>query len=99
MRLTVKEAAQLVEVAPVTLWKHIERQSGYGPLFTKGDDGRYSAERKPLLAKKLELDSRKERNEVIKVYLSGDERDQLRAQAGDKAISSFCRWLIMRGVE
>lgn len=104
MRLTARQAAQLLGIKKDTLMHQINRQERFGPCFTKVE-GVWSAEENDLLGMKVYLEnkphhlSKTEKMECIKVYLTGETRDQVLRKKGDRTISNFCRWLIERGVE
>ncbi len=102
MKLTVKEAAQLLGLETDTLYKHISRGTGYAPCFTKEND-QWKASRASLMARQIELGDisrgKNDRMESIKIYLTGEDRALLEQKRSDKSISAFCRWLVMRGLD
>jgi hypothetical protein len=104
MRLTARQAAQLLGIKKDTLMHQINRGERFGPCFTKVG-GQWMAHEDDLLSMKTYLESRPhhlakiEKMECIKVYLTGETRDQVLRKKGDRTISNFCRWLIERGIE
>ena len=102
MKLTLKESAHLLDLEPQTLYKQLERGTGYAPCFVK-ENGQWKASRSELMAKQIELGDisrgKNDRMESIKIYLTGEDRALLEQKRSDKSISAFCRWLVMRGLD